>query len=141
MDATKYVIAGVSVIVRRDNKILMGLRKGSHGADCWAFPGGHMEPGETVAGAGSRELYEETGIDISPTQFRKLTYTNDYFRRDNKHYITLYTETLWNGVEPRIMEPEKCAEWIWASHVPGELFTPIKNLLRDDPNVLWPWKP
>lgn len=137
---SSYVIAGVSVIIRKDEFVLMGLRKGSHGAGCWAFPGGHMEPGESVAQAGSRELLEETGINIPPDDFRKLTYTNDYFAREEKHYITLYLETLWDGQEPKIMEPEKCAEWMWTRHEPGALFLPIRNLLKEPGgrDYIWP---
>jgi len=133
-----HVAVGVSVIVRRDGKVLMGLRKGAHEANSWAFPGGKMDTGETVAGAGSRELYEETGIDISPDNLRKLTYTNDYFKREGLHFITLYLETEWNGQEPRIMEPEKCAEWVWAANPPGTLFLPIRNLLNEEPHIIWP---
>jgi len=99
-----------------------------------------MEPGETVTGAGSRELFEETRIDIDPANFRKLTYTNDYFKREGRHYITLYLETLWNGVEPEVAEPDKCAEWIWAQHAPGTLFLPIRHLLEEEPNLIWPRK-
>ncbi|MGP3934467.1 NUDIX domain-containing protein [Nonomuraea sp. KM88] len=30
----------------------------------WDIPGGHLEPGETAAGAAVRELYEETGLRL-----------------------------------------------------------------------------
>lgn len=36
---------GIGVIVRKDNQILLGKRKNSHGDGCWAFPGGHLEYG------------------------------------------------------------------------------------------------
>ena len=55
---------GVAVIVRRKGHVLMGLRKGSHGAGTWSFPGGHLETGETVTMCAARELLEETGVKI-----------------------------------------------------------------------------
>ncbi|WP_413777060.1 NUDIX domain-containing protein, partial [Streptococcus pneumoniae] len=40
---------GVAIIARRpDGCILMGRRKGSHGAGTHSVPGGHLEPGEDI---------------------------------------------------------------------------------------------
>ncbi|WP_134596929.1 NUDIX domain-containing protein, partial [Pseudomonas aeruginosa] len=36
---------GVGVLILRDGKVLLGRRKGSHGAGCWSAPGGHLELG------------------------------------------------------------------------------------------------
>ena len=45
-----------------DFRILVGLRKGSHGAGQWALPGGWLEKGEEFLDCALRELREETGI-------------------------------------------------------------------------------
>jgi 8-oxo-dGTP diphosphatase len=39
----KRPLIGVAVIVMKDDRVLLGKRKNSHGADTWAFPGGHLE--------------------------------------------------------------------------------------------------
>lgn len=129
------VRVGVAVIVRREGSVLMGHRKGSHGAGTWSFPGGHLEVGESVFECASRELREETGIARDPEHcFRKLTYTNDVFTSEDKHYVTLYVETDFNEdtPEPEVMEPNKCVEWRFFGTPPSPLFLPIKNLLKDN---------
>lgn len=127
---------GVGVIVRRYNvEILMGLRKGAHGAGKWSFPGGHLEDNETVEEAASRELEEETAISIPWGRFRKLTYTDDDFKAEGKRYITLYVVADLTGTHPympRLREPSKCERWEWfrPENVPDNLFLPVHNLLR-----------
>ena len=53
---------GVGVIVVHEGKVLLGLRTGSHGANTWAFPAGHLEFQETVEECALRELKEQTGL-------------------------------------------------------------------------------
>jgi len=123
---------GILVILKSENCILLGKRKGSHGHGEWSFPGGHLEMGETPIDCGKRELFEETGIDISNLHPLDIGYTNDIFYKDNKHYITLYQ--LYNIQEkltPTLIEPEKCFEWGWfdINNLPEPLFLCIKNYL------------
>ncbi len=49
---------GVGVLILRDGKVLLGRRKGSHGAGCWSAPGGHLEFGEAVEDCALREALE-----------------------------------------------------------------------------------
>ena len=59
------VRVGVAVIIMRQNTILLGERIGAHGANTWATPGGHLEFGEAVEQCAIREVYEETGLNLS----------------------------------------------------------------------------
>ncbi|EXJ83525.1 hypothetical protein A1O1_07148 [Capronia coronata CBS 617.96] len=58
-------------------KFLLGMRLGSHGADTWALPGGHLEFNETFEECAAREVLEETGLVLDPESLRFLTATND----------------------------------------------------------------
>ncbi|MGI9283023.1 MAG: nucleotide triphosphate diphosphatase NUDT15 [Endozoicomonas sp.] len=119
---------GVGVIVKRDNKILLGRRINSHGEGQWAFPGGHLEFGESPEECAARELMEETGLTLD--QIRTGPYTNDVFTTEGKHYITLFMIAESSTGTPEVKEPEKCLEWEWFewNSLPAPLFLPIIHL-------------
>ncbi len=51
---------GASVIVEDENgRILLGLRTDN---ECWSYPGGSVELGESVEETAARELFEEMGL-------------------------------------------------------------------------------
>jgi 8-oxo-dGTP diphosphatase len=80
---------GVGVFVKKDGKILVGKRKGSHGGGTWALPGGHLEPGESFETCCKREVLEETGLiidNISPVVF-----TNDVFHEEGPSFSGEHT--------------------------------------------------
>ncbi len=124
---------GLSVIVMRDNQVLLGRRKGSHGAGTWAFPGGHLEFYEEFKDCALRELREETGEDMKVQLIDKnpCAITNDFFKDENKHYVTLYMRAKYVSGGPKVMEPKKCEGWEWISwnNLPLDVFIPFRNLM------------
>jgi 8-oxo-dGTP diphosphatase len=54
----------VSVGIWRGGRVLLIRRGRPPLEDHWTFPGGHVEPGETVRDAVLREALEETGLSI-----------------------------------------------------------------------------
>ena len=127
----KEVRVGVATIIMREGRILLGERIGSHGANTWATPGGHLELGETIEACAKRETFEETGLIVN--SIKKLTFTNDIFDQEDKHYITLFVLASCNEGEPQICEPDKCTQWQWfpLDELPEPLFLPLTNLLRE----------
>jgi 8-oxo-dGTP diphosphatase len=126
----KRPFIGVAIIIVKDNKVLLLKRKGSHGAGTWNFPGGHLEFNEKVATCALREVKEEAGIEIE--NLRYASYTNDIFKKEKKHYVTLFIIADWKSGKAKIMEPEKCTKigWFKWNNLPKPLFLPIKNLLK-----------
>ena len=121
---------GVGVLLRRQGKFLLGLRKGSHGSGEWSLPGGHMELGEDFAEVCAREVKEETGITI--TGVKKLGFTNDVFEKEGLHYVTLFFEALWDETqEAENKEPDKNVKWEWFKQedLPSDLFKPLIRFL------------
>jgi 8-oxo-dGTP diphosphatase len=124
---------GVSVVLTKNGKVLLGKRKGAHGNGTWAFPGGHLEFGETVEACATREVLEETKIQIQSC--KKLWITNDVF--PGKHYVTVFVVAYTNE-EPTLCEEDKCEYWQWfePNELPAPLFLPIENLLKEKPDIL-----
>ena len=61
------VRVAAAVIMGPDGRVLLAQRPaGKPYAGYWEFPGGKVEPGETVEQALRRELHEELGIAIGP---------------------------------------------------------------------------
>ena len=123
------VLVGVGVVIRRDGKVLLGRRKGSHGAYTWGLPGGHLEAGETVEECARRETAEETGLQIARTV--NVGFTNDIFAAENKHYVTLFVEASDPGGTPQVLEADKCESWEWfsTSQLPENLFAPLRTFV------------
>lgn len=119
---------GIGVLVLKDNKVLLGLRKNAHGDGDWSFPGGHLEFFESLEECAKREVTEETGLEIE--DIKKGPYTNDMFTKEEKHYITIFMLSKIKSGEAKVMEPEKCEKWEWFDwdNLPQNLFIPIKNL-------------
>lgn len=125
---------GLGVLIIKDNKVLLGKRKNSHGDGSWCFPGGHLEFNESWESCATRETMEETGIKIKNIKFS--TATNDLFPLENKHYITIIMRADYDSGEVKIMEPEKCELWDWFEwdKLPRPLFVSQQNLLKQGYN-------
>lgn len=125
------VRVGVAVIIIRDGCVLLGERIGAHGAHTWATPGGHLEWGESIEDCAIRETFEETGLTVSG--LKKVSFTNDVFSTEDKHYVTLFLQASEVAGEAAVKEPNKCKQWRWFEFdkLPEPLFLPLTNLLND----------
>ncbi|KAI0393701.1 nudix domain-containing protein [Xylariaceae sp. FL0594] len=134
-------------------KLLMGKRAGSHGAGSLAFPGGHLEMGESFFACAERETMEETGLKVKAD--RVVAVTNDVFDPAARHYITIFVLCVREdpAAKARNMEPHKCEGWAWMSWdeireccehhddtsspmwAGRKCFLPIRNLVREHPQL------
>lgn len=120
---------GVGLTVVQNGRLLVGKRKGAHGAGEWAFAGGHLEFGESVEECARRELAEETGLKA--LSIRLGPWTADIIEKD-KHYITLFVFIDDFEGELQLMEPHKCEGWHWFAweEFPTPLFAPVSSLIE-----------
>jgi len=135
----KRPLIGLGIILIKEGKeVLMGQRKGAHGAGTWSFPGGHLEWMEKLVTCADREMLEETGLSTSSSNYEFLdtnscAVTNNFFTKEARHDITLYLRAKYLAGEPRVMEPDKCERWGWYrwEKLPElNLFIPVQNLIE-----------
>jgi 8-oxo-dGTP diphosphatase len=117
----------VAAIIKKDNLYLVAQRnRDKHMGLKWEFPGGKVDPGETLQEALVREIYEELNIDINIHE--KLA---EERYKDNEINIILhyFLCTIKNGVI-NLNEHEAMA---WADK---ENFNQY-DFVKGDGNITW----
>jgi mutator protein MutT len=109
----KTVQVGLGVIIVNDEgKILIGKRKGLH-VPYYSIPGGKLDTGETFEQGATREVKEETNLDIKKPQVIGITNNLTTYKKEGLHFISIILLVKEFSGELKAMEPEKCAEWMW----------------------------
>lgn len=110
LESTSKFSVGVSVLVVRDGRLLLGRRKNTGTLDGYlSTPGGRIEQNENRYEAAARELKEETGLDNGPLF---VVGFKEHFR-DGKHNFIIYLYSHDVKGQPKNMEPNKCEGWEW----------------------------
>lgn len=106
-------LAALAVVCRED-KVLLVRRRHEPDANFWGFPGGHVDYGESVGAAASRELLEETTIHAEPT--RTLIGLDTIVPDDDGgtafHFYMVAVECSYVSGEPRGREDVFEAAWV-----------------------------
>jgi 8-oxo-dGTP diphosphatase len=97
----------------REQAFLLVQRRNPPDAGLWGYPGGKIEPGETIAEAAVRELHEETGI-LGRAQCLLTPF--DVLRRDDAgqllgHFILLPVLCEWVSGTPSAASDALAADW------------------------------
>ncbi|XP_075656675.1 geranyl diphosphate phosphohydrolase-like [Castanea sativa] len=128
------VEVAVVVFLLRGKKVLLGCRCSSVGHSTFSLPGGHLEFGESFEECASRELKEETGLDIK--QMEVLTVKNHLFLKEPEpaHYVTIFMRAVLANPEqvPQNLEPHRCDGWDWYGwdNLPKPLFWPLEKMVQ-----------
>jgi len=110
------VLAALAVLVE-DGRVLLVRRRNEPDAGLWGFPGGRVEPGETVFAAAARELAEETGVTGEARAFLTII---DLIRREGDdpggrlahHFALAAVLCAHRGGEPVAADDVSEAAWV-----------------------------
>ena len=95
----------VAAALIRDDRVLLCHRSPQREAypNVWDFPGGHVEPGESLHQALSRELLEELGISLDT---HVLPDAPTLLVREPDLELSIWVVSEWTG-EPTNLAPEE----------------------------------
>ncbi len=106
------------LLLRRDNEILLAMKKRGFGANLWNGVGGKIDPGETMEQALVRECQEE--ISVTPLEWEKVAVHDFVMDSDTAEpwhmYVHAYTCDKWQG-EP-VESEEMAPQWFKLSDIP-----------------------
>ena len=100
---------GIGVLIFKEGKILLQLRKYKNGVTEYIGAGGHLELGESFAECVKRETREEAGIEIDQIEFLQL----GNLKTEQGQYVDIALKAQWKSGEPQILEPDKTISWEW----------------------------
>jgi 8-oxo-dGTP diphosphatase len=102
----KVVTVAVGILIDPQGRVLITRRAPqTHQGGLWEFPGGKVEPGETIVDALARELKEELGVTVLISE-PFMTLEHDY--GDQCVCLAVHRVTSWRG-EPSGMEGQPLA--------------------------------
>lgn len=103
----------VSVALEREGRFLLVLRANPPAQHMYAFPGGRVDPGETLEQAALRELEEETGLRaVNPRAFATFDLTPDEPDGNvTSHFLLTVFLAQDQGGEPVAQDDAKAVGW------------------------------
>ena len=129
----KTLLVALVGLINEKNEVLISLRKNrSDYNNCWEFPGGKVEEGETVDHALVREIKEELSIDISSDCVAPLTFAVEY-NGTEQTILMLHICRKWQGFPISLLDQK--LQWVKPINL-GDYKMPranlyLKSMLRD----------
>ena len=112
-------LAAIAVTLR-NNEVLLVQRSKEPQRGTWGFPGGSVEPGESLHCAAKRELMEETGITALVGPLIDVVEVIGYDPEGSHHHFALVA-LLCHYVDGELRPGDDAADCRWAKVINGKL--------------------
>lgn len=83
------IAAAVALVFTFEDKILFTVRNVDPDKGKWDLPGGFIDPNETAEEAACREIREELGLDLQPSDLKYITTAPNNYLYKNVPYRTM----------------------------------------------------
>lgn len=126
------IIPAVYAILEKDGQILLMRRFNTGYQDGnYSLPAGHLDGKETLKQALIREIGEEIGVFVEKKDL-DLAHVVNRNASDAERIDFFFFVKTWRG-EPKIMEPDKCDEILWASaqELPDNMAPEVKHAINN----------
>lgn len=114
------------LFLKREDEILLAMKKRGFGEGRWNGVGGKVEDGETIEQAMVRETQEE--INVTPTVYEKMgdIRFDEYFKGEpTLMHVHVFTASEWTGIPTE--SEEMAPRWFSLAQIP------YNNMWSDDP--------
>lgn len=127
-DRFKMIASSYLISVRNGNVLLLKRKNTGYEDGKYSLPAGHVEDGESLTQAASREIFEEIGIRLRPQDFNLV----GVMHRREKDIRVDFFFTAQTSQEPVNKEPGRCDDlrWFPLSKLPGNTVGYIKQAIE-----------
>lgn len=126
------IAVGVNVLLVKDGKCLLIRRANTGWADgYYTIPAGHLDGNEPLTAAAAREVKEEVGITIEPSDLTLVHVMHRSDKEDDQERLDfLFLASKWQG-DPYIAEPDKADElgWFAIDKLPDHTLENVRRML------------
>jgi ADP-ribose pyrophosphatase YjhB (NUDIX family) len=112
MSETYPRVGVATIVINVGHNVLLGRSTKEHTKGQWIIPGGKIEPFETIQEASTREIREETGIEVGN---QEMLFLSEKVNPPDEHRLVIYVSGQATGgvLRSNFTEEDELSEVRW----------------------------